>query len=146
MTPARTPLSSLFLGVYAGLVTGVSFVATPAKFWADGLALPVALEVGRRTFGLLFQIELAAMPLAVALLWMVQRTRFARVSAVLLAAVFACQYAWLRPALDARVDLWQRGSIPPDSYHHGLFMALEAMKILTLVLCAWPDSEDRRQR
>jgi hypothetical protein len=36
--------------LWLGLLLGVSFLATPAKFLAPSLALPVALDVGRHTF------------------------------------------------------------------------------------------------
>ena len=42
---------------WLGLILGVSFLATPAKFQAETLTLPVALEVGRVTFRLLDRLE-----------------------------------------------------------------------------------------
>lgn len=36
--------------VWAGMIVGVSGLATPAKFVAPSLNLPIALEVGRVTF------------------------------------------------------------------------------------------------
>ena len=42
---------------WAGIVIGVSFIATIAKFDAPSLTLPVALDVGRHTFAPLARIE-----------------------------------------------------------------------------------------
>ena len=40
-----------------GLVVGVSFLATPIKFRAQSLTLPVALDVGRTTFHAMTRLE-----------------------------------------------------------------------------------------
>ena len=45
---------------WAGFLAGVSFLATPIKFTAPRLALPVALDVGRVTFAALNKVEIAA--------------------------------------------------------------------------------------
>lgn len=37
---------------------GVSFIATPVKFLASTLTLPVALDVGRATFGISVRVQL----------------------------------------------------------------------------------------
>jgi hypothetical protein len=44
---------SPLLFVWSGLLIGVSFVATPARFLAPSLQLPQALDVGRWTFHVL---------------------------------------------------------------------------------------------
>ncbi len=43
-------LGPQLLLIWAGVALGVAFVATPAKFLAPSLSLPVALDVGRHTF------------------------------------------------------------------------------------------------
>src|SRR5690606_31087651 len=43
--------------VWLGLLLGVSFLATPVKFLAPSLTLPVALDVGRYTFTWLSRVE-----------------------------------------------------------------------------------------
>jgi hypothetical protein len=48
---------SPLLFVWSGLLIGVSFVATPAKFLAPSLQLPQALDVGRWTFHVLTLME-----------------------------------------------------------------------------------------
>jgi hypothetical protein len=50
-------LSALAL-VWAGTLFGVSFLATPVKFLAPSLTLPVALDVGRQTFGVFSLVEI----------------------------------------------------------------------------------------
>lgn len=40
----------MLASAWAGFLAGVSFLATPVKFLAPSLTLPVALDVGRQTF------------------------------------------------------------------------------------------------
>lgn len=49
-------LPAIYL-IWAGLIVGVSFIATPVKFQAPNLTMPVALEVGKATFHLFNVIE-----------------------------------------------------------------------------------------
>jgi hypothetical protein len=42
---------------WLGLLIGVAFLATPAKFLAPSLSLPVALDVGRQTFYVFNKVE-----------------------------------------------------------------------------------------
>ena len=43
--------------LWLGQLIGVAFLATPAKFLAPGLSLPVALDVGRQTFYVFNKVE-----------------------------------------------------------------------------------------
>ncbi len=43
--------------LWAGAVVGISFIATPAKFLAESLDRPTALDVGRTTFHVFGLIE-----------------------------------------------------------------------------------------
>jgi hypothetical protein len=52
-------LSLRLLLLWAGLSAGVAFLATPAKFMAPSLSLPVALDVGRHTFRVYNDVDLA---------------------------------------------------------------------------------------
>ena len=49
-------LPAIYL-IWAGLILGVSFIATPVKFQAPHLTMPVALEVGKATFHLFNMIK-----------------------------------------------------------------------------------------
>jgi hypothetical protein len=122
--------------VWAGIVIGVSFIATVAKFDAPSLTLPVALDVGRHTFAPLARIEWA--------LWLLLLTASAlagwgrgRILAVGgVAGILAVQALWLLPSLDARVELILAGTTPPPSQLHLLFVAGETAKILALAALA----------
>jgi len=122
--------------LWAGLSFGVAFVATPAKFLAPTLTLPVALDVGRQTFRLYNHVELGLSLVAVLLaLSATTRRRHALGFAVPILLVLV-QALWLMPALDARTLLIQAGQPAPPSHLHTVYIAVEAVKILALLAAA----------
>lgn len=119
--------------VWAGMLIGVSFVATPIKFSAPSLTLPVALDVGRVTFHLFSRIEWALA--ATLLLASAAGTSYVRAAlAVLLVALVTVQSAWLLPVLDARIAVVVAGATLPPSQHHTLYAIAEAVKLLLLAV------------
>ena len=132
--------SCTFLGfvcsLWAGIVVGVSLLATPVKFEAASLPLHVALEVGRYTFRALERFEwiLAAVTLALAFQSRIKGWSLYALGGVGL--MMALQQAWLLPALDERVTLVLSGQTPPPSSLHWVFVVLESLKILFLIVVA----------
>ena len=119
--------------LWLGLLLGVSFLATPVKFQAASLSLPVALDVGQATFGLFSKVEWALAALtAGCLLWARPGRRVALIFLPLLAVV-AAQGFWLLPVLDARLEAVIAGSPPPPSSHHLIYILAEAAKALLLL-------------
>ena len=117
--------------LWAGIVIGVSFIATVAKFDAPSLTLPVALDVGRHTFAPLARIEWGLW-LALLLTGLAARSH-ARMAAIAgLGAILTVQALWLLPTLDARVELVLAGATPPPSSLHLLFVGCEMVKIAIL--------------
>ncbi len=121
---------NLFL-VWAGVVAGASFLATPVKFLAPGLELPVALEVGRVTFRALGAAEAGLLALAALLAvrgrppnWRALRWPAA------LAALLVLQYGALLPMLGAYTDQVMDGTSDgePGSLHW-LYVLVEAAKL-----------------
>jgi hypothetical protein len=128
---ARGALCSVAL-VWLGLVVGVSFIATPAKFLAPTLDLAVALDVGRHTFAVFAIVETVAAVLLVALtLSLGRQPRIALASALVAFAVLLQQF-WLLPLLDARVETILAGGSPTRSNLHAGYVAIEALKALAL--------------
>lgn len=129
------------LFVWTGLLAGVSFVATPAKFLAPSLPLPIALDVGRVTFHVLATIEWSLLALFVALLVLSWRSNPAcRSVAVLLALVgvaLAVETFALRPHLDARVAEIIAGNTPAKNSLHTIYIALEVAKLALLAAAAF---------
>lgn len=117
--------------VWAGMVLGVSFVATPAKFLAPSLPLPVALDVGRQTFRVFGRVEVV---LAALLGLGVAAARPVRPLALVPGAVVVLQGLWLRPRLNARTRQVAQGrAVPRSSWPHLAFVACEAAKLTALL-------------
>lgn len=96
------------LFVWAGLLFGISFVATPAKFLAPSLSMAQALDVGRWTFHVLTWVECGVAAVTFALLTMAWRNGAAGLClmiglVVTAIAIIAAQSLGLRPVLDERV-------------------------------------------
>ena len=121
---------------WIGLVLGVSFLATVAKFNAPSLTLPVALDVGRHTFAPLARVEWALALLLAASTVLGTPTPFRLAAFAAIAAILLAQALWLLPALDARVEAIIGGGTPPPSSLHVVFVAAEAVKLLLLLSLA----------
>lgn len=131
---------------WMGMVFGVSFIATPVKFRALTLSMPVALDVGHVTLHALNRIEWLFA--AVLLLFAVRHSGtarrldsetghpFARLGVLLGASavcgVVAAQALWLLPALDVRTAEVIAGRPQPPSPLHGLFIGAEVLKLALL--------------
>lgn len=121
--------------VWAGVVIGVSFLATPAKFLAPTLTLPVALDVGRHTFGVLRPVEIAWAALTLALAWL-GRARL-RAALAALWTTLALELLWLVPTLDARALRVVAGETIPPTYHHVVYIVLEMVELTLLLGRGW---------
>lgn len=129
--------------VWAGLVLGVSFVATPVKFLAPSLSLADAMEVGRVTFTALQWIECAAVLGMAALLYLDRSRGLRLVLFGVVAAVLAGEYLWLLPILDARVETILQGQdLPPSALHWG-YTVIEGIKVLLLIALGWLSARAR---
>ena len=124
--PAR--LRPFTAALYLGVVLGVSFIATPAKFMAP---LPLAdhLQIGRVTFSVLQGIELGL----VVALFMVERRWL---GPAIVAALVLAQFFWLRPLIDARVDVFVAGDTPEPAPWHHLYVGAELVKVIVLAVVA----------
>lgn len=130
-------LSLLLLAVlWTGLLLGVSFLATPVKFLAPSLSLPVALDVGRQTFMVFNWVEVA-LALLLVVLTVGKARRWMQATSVTIALIVAMQTIWLLPVLDARVQVIIDGSTPPSSALHMIYIAADALKLTLLGFLVW---------
>lgn len=120
--------------LWAGLSLGVAFLATPAKFLAPSLTLPVALEVGQHTFNVYNHVELALLGVILVMgIWSRRRARW-YLSALLPTVIVVVQALWLIPALDLRIAAIQAGHTPlPPSNLHALYVGAEIAKLIWLL-------------
>jgi hypothetical protein len=138
---AATNLTAIGLLVvsllWAGMLLGVSFLATPAKFLAPSLALPVALDVGRHTFAVFNGVEIGWSAALVGLTLFRLPARWLYGMVAISCGIVALETAWLLPVLDARVGMIIAGSTPPESSLHLLYILLEAVKLAALLALAF---------
>ncbi len=123
-----TRVIAAILFVWTGVLLGVSFIATPAKFLAPSLPMAQALDVGRWTFHVLSLVEWGFAAASATLLVTAWRTGKVHGSIVALIAVvvlvMAAETFALRPLLDARVLQIMTGeSVPPSPLHKALYRA-----------------------
>lgn len=122
--------------LWLGLLIGVAFLATPVKFMAPSLSLPVALDVGRYTFYVFNKVEwVLAAVLIVAPLG--GGTAWPRLLAIAAGLLVIVETVWMLPVLDRRVGLIIAGQRPPAADLHSLYIAMEVAKVLVLATIAF---------
>lgn len=134
--PIAAVLELALAMLWIGVLAGVSFLATPAKFLAPSLTLPVALDVGRHTFAIFNKVEWLLAALLIVALSLRPRSGIAFVAGALATLFVVVEAAWLLPTLDQRVGLIIAGQPPPPSHLHNVYIGLEAAKLLLLVVVA----------
>lgn len=138
-----SPALALYCAIWSGIVIGVSFIATVAKFAAPSLSLPVALDVGAHTFAMLARIEWTLATVLALLIVAAGLNRRRLVLFALIAAVLAGEALWLFPGLHARTLLVIAGQSLPPSPLHMIAVALEASKAGLLALFAITELRSR---
>ena len=135
MTNRQVSLFALgmLLCLWAGLLVGVSFLATPAKFRAPSLELGPALDVGRQTFQVLGWVEWPAAALGLLLCLVGRPRRLVWVGLLVVCALLAVEHLWLLPVLDARVQVVLDGGQLEPSFHHRVYIAMDAARALLLL-------------
>jgi len=126
----------LFL-LWAGLLLGVSFVATPVKFMANGLSMPVALEIGRVTFHLFNKIEWMFCFLIILLTIWVRPSWKIRVCGWIIFSLLAFETFCLMPELDVRANNVIAGENAEPGLLHWLYIVCELSKLSLLLIGGW---------
>ncbi len=135
-TAGRLLAVLMLASAWAGFLVGVSFLATPVKFLAPSLTLPVALDVGRQTFLIFNRCEIALTVLMLLLLLWGLGTRAAISLGAVLALLILTQTFWMLPVLDARVEtILQGGALAPSSLHT-FYVMIECVKLALLLAIA----------
>jgi hypothetical protein len=114
---------------WAGLTIGVSLLATPARFAAETITRPVALDVGRVVFATLNKVEMGALVALLVVVRLSGRSRNLWAWCSALALIVVAQGVWLIPELSARPDIVVAGGTPPPSAAHAIYSTLELFKI-----------------
>ena len=114
---------------WAGITIGVSLLATPARFAAETITRPVALDVGRVVFATLNKVEMGALVALLIVVRLSGRSRNLWAWCSVLALIVVAQGAWLIPELSARTDIVIAGGTLPPSHAHAIYSTLELFKI-----------------
>jgi hypothetical protein len=120
--------------VWLGMVLAISFLEAPLKFRAPNVTLQIGLGIGRLVFRALNTAEVA-FALVIGAIVVAGPTRAGVTVAVAVAvAALAVQLVAVRPALTRRADRVLAGSDGPRSRAHYFYVALEAVKVVALVV------------
>lgn len=126
---------------WIGLLVGVCFIATPAKYLAPTLARPVAMDVGRVTFALWNDVEWLVLALLVPPLVLLRPDLFIGVATFILGLLLLIQTAVLLPALEGRAKAIQAGTRPPRSADHHNYVLIDILKVCILLAMVWRQTE-----
>ena len=116
-----------------GLLLGVSFLATPVKFRAPSLELPVALDVGRVTFALFSKVELGLCLILLLFLPVIRAGAVRALTVTSVVAIVLVEAFWLLPVLDARVGEIMAGATVPETSHHLWYIVAEIVQAVLLL-------------
>jgi hypothetical protein len=120
--------------VWLGMVLAISFLEAPLKFRAPGVSLQIGLGIGRLVFRALNSAEVfMAVGILVALAVSHPRVSVVVPFAVVFGALLA-QLLIVRPRLTRRSDAVLAGQNAPRSRAHYVYVALEAIKVIALVV------------
>ena len=119
--------------LWAGVLFGVDFIATPAKFLSPLASLPIDIDIGRRTFGVFNRVEdlFAALLLSVTLA--LPRIGLRRRAVLLLPLVpFAIKSFWLWPILDLDAIQVVGGLPSTEDDLHLVYVGLVVAQVILL--------------
>lgn len=127
--------------LWFGLIMGVSFLATPAKFEAPTLTFPVALDVGRVTFAIWNNVEWLLLAI-VGLTVLAGKAQIFLAAAIgVLDVLILIQSMILLPVLNNRAASIMAGSRPHPSSDHLFYIAIDILKLLILAAMIWKQGE-----
>ena len=136
--PRRLQAAEALPLIAFGAIAGVSFLAQPAKFLTPELSLAQLVSVGSTLFGAshLFQV-LLLLVLALVVPGAKDRKPIAWALLGVFTLALGVQQLGLMPPLEARLLQLKQGLQPPPSLLHGAYVALELLKLTSLLALAW---------
>ncbi|MDZ4269855.1 MAG: hypothetical protein U1D00_29965 [Mycobacterium sp.] len=122
------------ISVWLGMVVAISFIEAPLKFRAPGVTLQIGLGIGRLVFRALNGCELLLAAAVVVAFVVTPPSTGVVVAAAAAGLALLAQILAVRPALSRRTDAVLAGSEGPRSHAHLWYVALEVVKVLTLIV------------
>lgn len=120
--------------LWAGASIGANMIAAPAKFTVNELTRPVALQVGRMQFQWVGYFEYAMAALG-SLVFLLPNTRLKGLVCVVI-LTFLTQRLGVLPLLSQSTDQVIAGHSSGGSHLHLIFIALEAFKLVMILIAA----------
>lgn len=123
--------------MWAGIIIGLAYIGSLARFNTPGLALPIAFQEGVVAFGMLQKVNWGAL-LLLGVLCCLAQSRRAWGAWVLLIGMELFMDTVLLPALAARAALHLAAApLPPSTWHHAGYGITEIARLLTLFTLAF---------
>lgn len=118
--------------LWAGMILGVSFLASPVKFAAPDLTMTAALEVGRLTFAASHKVQalLAVVLLGLLAAWGARRGWLLGGGAV---ALLAVEVLGIMPVLDRQTAAVLQGGDTAMTLLHFGYVGAETLKLALLI-------------
>lgn len=130
-------LLEVILILWAGLVLGVSFIATPVKFMAKSLSMPTALDVGRVTFHAFNKVEWVFFAITLLIALFNTKSLGHLLCLAALGALLCFETFYLLKELDIRVMRIIAGEAVKPRMVHWLYVAADALKVIMLLTSGW---------
>jgi len=124
----------LVVGVWLGMVFGLSFLEAPLKFQAPGITTKLGLGIGRLVFSYSQKIQCLYFLLLIIYAFKnyFQFQYFLKILILLLTFIMTIQTFYLLPALDERASQILNDIQVPSSKLHLYFVVLEIFKLIIL--------------
>jgi len=126
----------LLIGIWIGLIVGLSFIETPLKFRAPGITTQLGVGIGKIVFSVLNKIEIlfALILLIIVLIekLIANMDSIHLLSFIFLMLIILLQSVWLLPALDDRAQALINGEEYANHSYHLLYVIAEIGKLMTL--------------
>ena len=121
----------LMLGIWLGMVLGISFLEAPLKFRAPNITLPLGLGIGKLVFTALNKFESVFTVLL--MIWGASQYKSLNTALLitlgLLVLLIVVQSFWLLPILSTRADQLIAGVEIAKTNHHFYYVAMEIIKV-----------------
>ncbi|BDS12689.1 hypothetical protein [Aureispira anguillae] len=128
-------IALLILGIWSGMVLGISFLEAPLKFQAPNITLSLGLGIGQLVFAALNKFE--CLFVLFLLVWLIfqykQLDKLTTLVLLIPLVIVTIQSLWLLPLLSTRIDKILAGISIAKSNHHFYYVVLEAIKVVFLI-------------
>lgn len=128
-------LSIMTSFIWLGFVSAISFMESWLKFNAEGVTLPIGLNIGKLVFSWLNRVEwIFALLIFFNFFITSQNLKLLKALFMTILGCLAIQSIWLLPLLDKRADLIISGREIKPSFDHFYYVGFELIKALSLLL------------